>query len=364
MPRKANALPSYLLHKQSGQARVRIDGKDILLGAFGSDESRIRYGELISQRAGGVLIDPIAGSKRGSLPRNETEADPGPSVAELCAVFLRHAEQHYQKNGQPTSELFLYRSAMRPLKELYGVVTASEFGPLALAAVRQRMIELGWCRTTINRAMRRICKIFRHAVKKELVKADCLTRLEAVDPLLAGRTEAHDNAPRTAVSDADIDAVKNLVSPLVCDLIDLQRLTGARSGELLQLTTRMIDRSGQVWHAVLANHKTLHRGKSRTLYFGPRSQLILKRHLAAAQDSLLFPVTRCAYCRAITRACEKAGIPRWVPHQLRHTAGTLVRDEFGLEHTQALLGHSKAESTQRYAQLLAGKAIEVARRMG
>jgi hypothetical protein len=31
--------PSYLLHKATGQARVRIDGKDEYLGEYGSLES-------------------------------------------------------------------------------------------------------------------------------------------------------------------------------------------------------------------------------------------------------------------------------------------------------------------------------------
>jgi len=39
--------PSYLLHKPSGQARVRIAGKDIYLGVYGSAESRQRYGEIV-----------------------------------------------------------------------------------------------------------------------------------------------------------------------------------------------------------------------------------------------------------------------------------------------------------------------------
>ncbi|RLT11619.1 MAG: hypothetical protein DWI21_02370, partial [Planctomycetota bacterium] len=60
MPRQKNAIPSYLLHKKSGQARVRIAGRDHLLGRYGSDESRIRYGELIAKFASGVPIDPLA----------------------------------------------------------------------------------------------------------------------------------------------------------------------------------------------------------------------------------------------------------------------------------------------------------------
>jgi hypothetical protein len=97
MARKPNVFPSYLLHKQSGQARVRIDGKDFLLGEFGSEESRIRYGELIAKHAGGVQIDPFTKPKRGSSSTNEPEA--GLTINELVLAFMRHADAHYVKNG-------------------------------------------------------------------------------------------------------------------------------------------------------------------------------------------------------------------------------------------------------------------------
>jgi hypothetical protein len=144
MARKPNVFPSYLLHQPTGQARVRINGKDHYLGEYGSDESRIRYGELIAKHAGGVPIDPIARSKRGSTTTKSDE-DPGPSVSELCLVVLRHAETHYVKNGEPTSEIHILKSVTRPLKELYGMLPAKDFGPLCMKAVRTKMVESGWC---------------------------------------------------------------------------------------------------------------------------------------------------------------------------------------------------------------------------
>ncbi len=363
MARKANVFPSYLLHQPTGKARVRIDGKDHYLGPYGSDESRIEYGKLIAKLAGGVPIDPIADSKRGSLPRNESD-DPGPSVGEICLVFLKHAETHYVKNGKRTSEFDCMKSVIRPLNELYGMLPAKDFGPLALKAVRQKFVELGWVRVSCNKGVNRIRHIFKYAIGNELIDAGILARLKCVGPLLEGRTEAHDNAPRTAVDADRIEAVQKLVSPLVCNLIDLQRLTGARSGELLKLTTGLLDRSGDVWTAELSDHKTVHHKKCRTLHFGPQAQLILTKYLSADPDAKLFDITRTAFCRAITRACEKAGIDRWVPHQMRHTTGHNVREEFGLEHTQAVLGHSKASMTEHYAKASRTKAAEVARKVG
>ena len=371
-------LPSYLLHKPTGQARVRISGRDHYLGEYGSDKSRIRYGQLIAKLAGGQSIDPIAPKKSGSTTTS-VEADPGPSVGEICLTFLRHAETHYVKNGQQTSEVHIVRSIIRVLRGLYGMIPAKDFGPLALKAVRAAMIagdpnaknskgepepRKPWSRNSINAAMSRIRRIFKRAVEDELIEPSVLEKLKAVAPLLAGRTEAHDNAPRHAVDPEHIEAVRSRVSPLVRDLIDLQRLTGARSGELVGLTTGMIDRTGPVWLARLTGHKTEHHGQSRTLAFGPQAQLILTRYLSADPNARLFAIIRTAYCRAITRACEKAGIERWVPHQLRHTAADAIRQQFGLEHTQAVLGHAKANMSEHYAKAGIAKAAEVAAAVG
>lgn len=49
--RGRSAPPAYLLHKATGNARVRIRGKDYYLGPFGSEESRQRYARLIAELA-------------------------------------------------------------------------------------------------------------------------------------------------------------------------------------------------------------------------------------------------------------------------------------------------------------------------
>ncbi|MFM7167866.1 MAG: hypothetical protein ACKO3T_21690, partial [Planctomycetaceae bacterium] len=103
MPRKANVLPSYLLHKKSGQARVRLNGRDIYLGPYGSEESRIRYAEVVSSAVSGAPVDPLRPSAGRAGQRGNLEPDPGPTVGEICLVFLQHAKSHYVKNGQHTT---------------------------------------------------------------------------------------------------------------------------------------------------------------------------------------------------------------------------------------------------------------------
>jgi site-specific recombinase XerC len=53
---------------------------------------------------------------------------------------------------------------------------------------------------------------------------------------------------------------------------------------------------------------------------------------------------------AVARAARRAGIQHWHPNQLRHLFATEVRKSHGLEAAQVLLGHSRADVTQVYAE--------------
>ena len=71
-----------------------------------------------------------------------------------------------------------------------------------------------------------------------------------------------------------------------------------------------------------------------------------------------------SYRRAIARACEKADIPKWPPHQLRHKAATEIRREFGIDAAQAVLGHRHLRVTETYAEIDARRAESVVERWG
>src|SRR5690606_38998068 len=75
-------IPSMTLHKATGQAVVRLAGKDHYLGTFGTDEARERYDRLIAEwLASGRRLPQTTPAKR--------------SVAELARDFLRHAQTYY-----------------------------------------------------------------------------------------------------------------------------------------------------------------------------------------------------------------------------------------------------------------------------
>ena len=146
--RPKNPVPSYLRHKATGQARVVIGGKTYYLGPYGSEESRAEYGRLLAEwsatrhhppcsSAGGSSAGP---EFRGSSASSTTNR-PGLYVSELILAYVRHAEAYYVKDGGQTSEVHVIQAAMRPVKRLYGHTLAKDFGPVALAACRQSLID-------------------------------------------------------------------------------------------------------------------------------------------------------------------------------------------------------------------------------
>lgn len=67
---------------------------------------------------------------------------------------------------------------------------------------------------------------------------------------------------------------------------------------------------------------------------------------------------------AVEQACLKADVSPWHPNQLRHLRASEIRKAHGLEAAQVVLGHSKADTTQIYAERDTARAIEVAKLTG
>lgn len=347
--------PSYCLHKATGQGYVRIKGVDHYCGKHGTPESMTEYARLIAEHAAGAVLtsDKIA-SGAAKI-----------TVGEIVVGYLTFAKSYYRKNGKITDEVGCIRSAVRPLLKLYENTLAAEFGPLKLEATRQAMVDSGtMCRRFINFSVGRIRRMFRWAVSKELVKPEILLGLQSLAPLLEGRTKAKDYAPRRPIPKAIVNKVKKLVPKRTADMIDIWMLTGARPGELCMLTGGMIKRERGVWTAKLPSHKMTHKGKERTLVFGPQAQKILKRYMVDDPDERLFKIQRATASASIKAACDQLGIERFTAHWLRHTAGTRVRKDYGLDATQATLGHANASTSEIYAEVDLAKAKRVARKSG
>ncbi len=241
--------------------------------------------------------------------------------------------------------------------------------------------------------------MFRWGTSKELVPPNVLEALRSVKALRSGRTEARETDSVRPVPEAHVQAIRPYVARQVWGLIELMLLTGARAGELVRLRSVDIDMSRAVWMVHLSQHKCAHHGTVRTIYFGPRAQRVLREFLVGGSvDACLFrPLqaeaerhvraqthrrpdqqpnprkttrtvgacyTVASFRRAIHRACDKAGVPRWSPHRLRHSAATNIRREFGIEVARVILGHASLDATSVYAEFDQQRAEQVIAKIG
>ena len=410
MPRKTR-IPKYSLHKPSGRARVIVDGQHIWLGKYNSEESIEKYNRLVAKLA----TSPSNATAKGTASSLDEI-----SVAEVLLAYGKHAEAYYQKNGTATGQLVIVKAALRPVRILYGRATASDFGPTALKAVRQWMIDgdieptkngrprKPLCRNELNRRVRIIKGCFKWAASEELIPISVYQALTTVDGLRKGRTKAQDHPAVQGVEEEVVDATLPYLTDVVAAMVRFQRLVGARPGEVCQARPCDIDRSEEVWTYRPASHKTEHHDHSRTIFIGPKAQEILTPFLLRPAESYCFspadsakqqrekrhearktplscgnrPGTNTvrkpkrkprnryykdAYTTAVRRAIQKANeerkkagldpLPRWTPNMLRHSAATEIRRQFDLEAVQSILGHASMNTSEIYAE----KNMELAR---
>ena len=411
MPRKPGHVPAYSHHRSSGQAIVRISGRDHYLGPHDSPESREKYDRLIAEWLSNGRQPIIT-----SAPLEESLL-----VNELLLKFVDHAERYYLVDGAPSKEVVNLKLAIRPVKELYGSVPATDFGPHALKAVRQHMVDVQkLCRKEINKRVGRIKRVFRWGVSEELIPPFVFEGLRTVEGLKTGRTTARESPPVRPVNDQVVEATLPFLSPQVAAMVQLQRITGMRPAEVTIMRPGDIDRSGDLWVYRPQKHKTSYLGVTKEVPLGPRGRDLIRPFLDRPDDAYLFsPIeaeawrnerrvaqrnpnrktkiypseltarvkrqkmakTRkskrpkrdhfdtASYRRAIKYGITKAKrneieIPSWHPHQLRHTRATEVRRQFGVEGAQVALGHSRADVTEIYAERNFDLAARIAREIG
>ena len=289
MARPKSSAPTYRHHRASGQAVVTIAGKEVYLGPWKSAASKHEYDRVVGEW----------------LARGRTAA-PNPSagitVSELLANYLRWAKGYYQGGSREVEQI---KYTIRPLRKLYGNTPAATFGPLAIKAVRQAMIEGDVCRNEINKRLGRIKRIFAWAVENEMIPASVHHGLMAVRGLSRGRSDARESDPVRPVPEAFVDAIETHVVPQIWAMVQLQRLTGMRPGEVTTMRTCDIDTSGNVWIYTPARHKTQCHGHSRTIHLGPRAQKILKPWLRMKLDEYLFQPKEAAEWLRESRAAKR-----------------------------------------------------------
>ncbi len=358
--------------------------------------------------------------KNSSAGQKITQVD---TVAALAGAYLQFVDSYYlDPDGRPTSEPSNIRYSMAPLTDRFASLPVEEFGPLRLIEVRDRMVGLKWSRKLINQRIGRIKRMFKWAVSRQMISPIIYHGLMTVEGLKWGRTTARETADRRPVAEEHVRAVMPYMTPVTAAMVQIQLLTGMRPGELCLMRPMDLKRNKKIWHYLPERHKNLYRDLERIVSIGPRGQEILRPFLKRAEEAYCFspaeserqrriqlnqqrktplscgnrvgsnrkdnPQRRpgemydsASYAKAvryaidaanreIKREAKKAGndkpklIPYWTPYQLRHTLGTKIRDEMGVETAGAALGHKNMSATEIYAQRNQGLADEAALRFG
>lgn len=358
-------IPKYRQHSTRDCGFVEFKGRrHYLPGPYDSAESREAYKRFVLDNVG---REP---------PADPAKALSGLSVSGLVLAFLEHARQHY--GDAPRGEYANCRHALKPFADVHGPELAATFGPLRLKKWQKSRVTAGHARDYINQQISKIKRAFRWAASEELIPVATYQGLVTVQGLQAGRTAAPEPEKRQPVSDADVAPVLLELSPIVADMVRLQRLTGARSGSICQATPGQFAREGRLllWRP---RHKTEYLGAELVIPLGPKAQRLLRPYLQRCKpdEPLFSPRAQRAnrrygkryktssYYLAVHRAIKRVNakrpkarqIPEWFPHLLRHTRGQEVRERYGVEAAQSILGHDRIDSTEVYS----GRRLELAK---
>lgn len=350
--------PRYLRWGKRNQGFAKHNGKRVYFpGQYGSEESFKAYQAWLEKLERLQLLE---------------DAPPDLTLAEIAVPYLEHCIDYY--GSGPRSTTASIRLAIRAVTSQWADLEARKITPKVLKAIRDQMVKDGLARPTVNKRLGQIKSWLKWAASEELIEPSVWHACNVVEGLKRGRSAAQEPEPRQPV---DWSAVKPVLAELpdvVKAMVMLQWYTGARSGSIVMAQPDQFSDGPDGLLMWAPRHKTEHLGKSLVIPIGPRCQAAVGAYLVhqpfcfspKASSTKGRPGERYSpwsYRRAIIRAQERLEIPpeqHWTPHQLRHARGHAVRDKWGIEAAQAVLGHESLRTTEIYSERRLTLAQQVA----
>ena len=413
-------VPKYRLHRPSGQALVESHGRRTYLGKYNSDQSKEKYRQYIAQLMGAPLAPSEAVNSAETLRINalvmayfnhakQYYVKHGRPTAEVAGIriALRRLRRLYGSQlaaefGPKSLKIFreslcqqnlsrgYINASMSRIRRMFRWAAAEELVPIqtfqALSTVpglrrgRGAARETGPVRPVADDVVEATLPYLPEVVA-DMVRVQRLTGMRPAEvcQLRPGdidrsgdvwlyRPVEHktEHVGRDRVILIGPQAQQVLWKFLVRDSVtycfrpcDSERQRRAQRSEARVTPLSCGNRTGSnlaakprrvagVQYATSAYRRAIHRACDRAFPHPALSQT-KRRHLSHDQVVDL-KEWQAAHC--------------WSPNQLRHAAATDVRRRFGLEEAQILLGHSRADVTQIYAERDLTRAIEVVKQIG
>lgn len=286
------------------------------------------------------LIGDIAGGQNPAEARQQ--ARDATTFGDLFGYYMTaHAKVHKRgwKRDQRAYELHLSRWAGRRLDSLTRADVA------ALHAKIGREFPVG-----ANRVLALISKVFNVAMN---IGYEGRNPAQGVKRFRENQRDRYIDADEMPAFLRELDAEPGQD---VRDILYAMLLTGQRRGNVLSMEWAEINPTRRVWTIPALKFKT---GKATEVPIVPAMLDILNRRRAGGDDRYVFPNRRknpkCPHARepggALDRVCERAGIDKVRPHDLRRTLASWATVR-GVSYpiVAGMLGHKAHGVTSIYAR--------------
>jgi integrase len=401
LARPRASVPTYRLHRPTGRAVVTVydtagNPRDVYLGKHGSPESRSRYARLCAElRPGCVYVEPsddttvvelstaywgYAESYHGpgevrsirTALRALTATHAETPAGEFGPVALRGVRDHMVSLGWSRSHV---NAQVRRIVRAFKWAAGEELVPVGVYQALKTLAPLRAGKTVAREGKARIPADPGHVAKTlphlpphvraliEVIRHTgmrpgeaCRMTLGAIDrtgTVWVYTVRRHKTAHRGLRRVVHLNAAAQAV---ITEHLSIVRGNGAVLGTK---TTQGV--GGQQVDSATEL------GPNERIFSPKRQEEVRRKALRDKRKTKVQPsqisrkklapkrapgerYTPESVCRAVSKACKKAGVPVWSPYQLRHlVAAELRRAGWSLEHVRAALGHSHASMSAHYA---------------
>ena len=263
------------------------------------------------------------------------------TVRELYDQFMEWIPENYPK-PKPTADD--YRKSCKVLLALYGDSLVDDFGLRELLNVQAHLEKSGLNMSSCNNYLVRMRRVFNWGAERAIIHHKIASELEWVKPLESGRTKAPEPVPREAVPDDVVDATLPFMPQMISDMVQIQRETAMRPGELWIMRWCDIDTTDNEWVYEPQEFKEQRHVDYKAIGLTEKCKQILGRYKDTPADAIIFSQIRNTqemgrtnlhqfkthlfdrkkFADFVAKAAKKAGVPHWTPYQLRHSGATEI----------------------------------------
>jgi len=257
---------------------------------------------------------------------------------ELAELYLENYAKINKKSWKKSD--YSYLSAH--LCPFFGSYYISDITPLQIEKYRIKRLNEGVSKSTVNRELATMRKMFNLAIDWDYVKSNPVAKIKFFSE--------KDNRKERILSSEEERRLIQESSEHLRPVIVTALQTGMRRGEILGITWKCVDLSKRLIR--IENTKS---DRSRLIPFNNVlfDELLKLKKLNSKSDYVFVnPETKKPYQDVKTgfnASCRRAGIKKLRFHDLRHTfASRLVEAGISIITVKELLGHSSVKVTERY----------------